>query len=154
MQRRQFLGLGLVAVVATVVPSTLLAQDYRTTNPNTWTAHAVNDAVQALYGTTQTIEEGITVITPDVASDAGGVPVTITSNLSGKSLAVFQDTNPESTVAVFTLNENSIIDFKTNIKLKSDGSKPVTVTVILEGNDGKLYSGTKTLIVPTGGCDS
>lgn len=149
MERRKFLGLGVFAAAAAFAPATLSAEDYRKTKPGAWTAHTVEDAIAKLYGTSTMIEQGVTVTTPDVAANGGAVPVDFSSDIAAKSVAVFQDANPESAVCVFTLTENSVIDFSIKIKMKQSG----TITVVVEGRDGKLYSGKKTLSVALGGCE-
>ncbi|MDP3023878.1 MAG: thiosulfate oxidation carrier protein SoxY [Sulfuricurvum sp.] len=149
MERRKFLGFGIVAAAAALVPGTLSAEDYRKTKPAVWTAHTVDDAITKMYGTNVTIEQGVTLTAPDVAANGGAVPVDFSSDIAAKSVAVFQDANPEATVCAFTLNENSIIDFSIKIKMKQSG----TLTVIVEGKDGKLYSAKKSLSVALGGCE-
>ncbi len=149
MERRKFLGFGIVAAAAALVPGTLTAEDYRKTKPDVWTAHTVDDAIAKLYGSSKTIEQGVTLTAPDVAANGGAVPVDFSSEIAAKSVAVFQDANPESAVCAFTLNENSIIDFSIKIKMKQSG----TLTVVVEGRDGKLYSAKKTLSVALGGCE-
>jgi sulfur-oxidizing protein SoxY len=151
MERRKFLSLSGLAAVAAVVPAAN-AEDYRKTKPTVWTAHTVDDAVMAMYGTKATTESGVTVTMPDVAANGGAVPVNIKSDIDAKSVALFQNANPESAVAAFTIHEGSIINYDLKIKLKSDGIS-ITVTAIVEGKDGKLYSGVKTLTVALGGCE-
>ena len=149
MERRQFLSLTLGALALAVVPASVRAEDYRKLKPTVWTAHTVEDAIMNLYGTTTTIEEGVKLIAPDVASNGGAIPVDFSSNIDAKTVAVFQDANPESAVAVYSLNDSSIIDFSIKIKMKKSG----TITIIVEGKDGKLYSAKKTLDVALGGCE-
>jgi sulfur-oxidizing protein SoxY len=149
MKRREFLGLGVAAVSAILAPASLSAIDYRATKPDAWTAHNVKDAMKALYGTTDTIEKGVKITIPNVAANGGAIPVNIKSDIDGVSVALFQDANPESAVAVWTLNENSIINFDLKIKMKASGS----MTAVVEGKDGKLYSVTKSLEVALGGCE-
>ncbi len=151
MQRRNFLSLGALAAVAVLVP-TANAQDYRQARPTVWTATKVDEAITAMYGTSQTIDSGVTITMPDVAANGGSVPFNIKSDIDAKSVAVFQDANPEAAVAAFTVHEGAIINYDLKIKLKSEG-KPVIVTAIVEGRDGKLYMGTKQLDVAIGGCD-
>jgi len=151
MQRRKFLSLSALAAAAVIVP-TANAEDFRKSKPTVWTAHTVDDAITAMYGTTTTIQSGVTVTTPDPATNSGSVPVNIKSDIDAKSVALFQDANPESAVAVWTTNEHSIIDYDIKIKLRSDGT-PITITAIVEGKDGKLYSSVKQLIVAIGTCD-
>ena len=153
MQRRKFLSLvGLGAVAATVAPAALSATDWRADKPDVWTAHNVEDAIKAMYGSKAIAEGDVKVTTPDVAANGGAVPVNVTSGISAKTVAVFQDANPEAAVIVFDCNEYSVINYDVKMKLKSVG-EPITVTCIVEGTDGKLYSGKRTLDVALGGCE-
>lgn len=152
MQRRKFLSLSGLAAFAAMAPSAINAEDFRKAKPTVWTAHTVEDGIAAMYGTSATTESGISIKMPDVAANGGAVPINIKSDLDIKSIAIFQNANPESAVAAFTVHENSIVDYDLQIKLKSDGT-PITVTVVAEGKDGKLYSGVNTLTVALGGCE-
>ncbi len=150
MNRRKFLGLGVMAVAA--MPATLSALstiDFRATKPDTWTAHKVDEAVKALYGDIKPEEGGVTVKAPKVASNGGAIPVTVKSDISAKSVAVFQDANPEATVCVFNCDKDSIIDYMFKIKMKASG----TITAIVEGQDGKFHKGAITIEVAKGGCE-
>jgi sulfur-oxidizing protein SoxY len=149
MERRKFLSFGALAAVAAFVPANLNAEDYRQTKPDAWKAKTVEDAIAKLYGTSVTIEEGVKVTAPDVAANGGAIPVDVQSDIDAKSVAIFQNANPESAVAVFTIPENAIIDYSIKMKMKSSG----TITVVVEGKDGKLYSASKTLDVALGGCE-
>ena len=149
MQRRKFLGLGAVALSAVLAPQTLSALDYRKAKPNTWTAKNVPDAIKALYGDVKFVDEGIKLTIPAVAANGGEIPVNIQSDIPAKSVALFQDANPESAVAVWTINEHSIINFDLKIKMGGNGS----MTVVVEGQDGKFYHINKALDVAKGGCE-
>jgi len=156
MKRRKFLGLGLMAVAA--MPATLSAIssiDFRATKPDAWKAKTVDDAIKALYGEIKAEESGVTVKAPKVASNGGAVPVTIKSDIAAKTVAVFQNMDPESAVAVFNVPEGGIVDYFLKIKLKAtdeNGGNGV-ITVIVEGRDGKFYKGTMALQVAKGGCE-
>jgi len=153
MQRRKFLSLvGLGAVAMSAAPVALSATDWRADKPDVWTAHNVEDAIKAMYGSKAIAEGDVTVTTPDVAANGGAVPVNVKSGIKAKTVAVFQDANPESAVIVFDCNEYSIVNYDMKMKLKSVG-EPITVTCIVEGTDGKLYSGKRTLDVALGGCE-
>lgn len=147
MERRKFLGLGLAA--AAVMPMALSATDWRKEKPATWTAHKVDPAIEALYGKVALVEQGVTVKAPKVASNGGAVPVKIQSDIPAKTVALFQDANPESTVAVYDIVEHSVIDFSLKIKMKGSG----TLTAIVEGKDGKFYVAKQSLEVALGGCE-
>ncbi len=150
MNRRKFLSFGAVAVAA--MPATLSALtsiDFRATKPDTWTAHNVADSIQKLYGDIKLEESGVSVKAPKVASNGGAIPVTIKSDIPAKSVALLQDANPEATVAVFSTDKDSIIEYMMKIKMKKSG----TITAILEGQDGKFYKGAITIEVALGGCE-
>ena len=145
MERRKFLGLGLTA--AAVLPVALSATDWRQTKPDTWTAKKVDDAIKALYGDIKTEASGIKLKLPKVASNGGAVPVSFKSDIPAKTVALLQDANPESAVAVF--DEPSVIDFSLNIKMKGSG----TISVVVEGKDGKFYRVDQKIEVALGGCE-
>jgi len=150
MNRRKFLGLGVMAMVAMPVAlSALSTIDFRETKPKAWTAHKVDEAIKALYGDITTEEKGVKVKAPKVASNGGAIPVTVKSDISAKSVAVFQDANPEATVCVFNCDKDSVIDYMFKIKMKVSG----TIIAIVEGQDGKFYKGAISIEVAKGGCE-
>jgi len=153
MERRKFLGLGLAAVA--LVPASLSAVDFRETKPKTWTAKKVEDSIKELYGEIKVEEKDVKVKAPKIASNGGAVPISFKTDIPAKSVAVFQDMNPESTVAVFTIPDDAIVDYALKIKLKNtdENKGNGTITVIVEGKDGKFYKGTKSLNVAKGGCE-
>jgi len=147
MERRKFLGLGLAAVA--LVPASLSAVDFRKEKPDAFTAHNVADAIKGLYGDIKTVDGDITVKAPKIASNGGAIPVTIKSGLDLKSIAIFQDANPESAVVVFTIPATGIVNYMTKIKMQGSGE----ITVIAEGKDGKFYKTSQKLEVALGGCE-
>lgn len=137
MKRRHFLALGLC-----VIPymTQALAVDYRNSKPKAWRSSSINDAAMALYGREKfaTIQKSadIELIVPKaIVRDPSNIPITIRSNIKAKTVAVFQDANPKSLVAVFHISEDSIIAYEINIKMEFKG----TIFAVLEGMDGKLY---------------
>lgn len=152
MERRSFLNLLAVSSALSLAPSALSAKDWRKEKPDAWTAHTVDDAIKAMYGSLSFVDEGVTITTPDVAANGGAVPVNVKSDLQAKSVSVFQNANPESAVITFDVTPYTVINFDMKMKLKSEG-KPLTITAIVEGQDGKLYRGTRTLDVALGGCE-
>lgn len=149
MERRQFLSMTLGALALATVPASVRAEDFRNTKPTVWAAHTVEDGIKALYGSTALIEEGVSLTAPDVASNGGAIPVDFSTDLDIKSIAVFQDANPESAVCVYTANEYSVHNYSIKIKMGKSG----TITIVAEGTDGKLYAAKKTLDVALGGCE-
>lgn len=149
MERRKFLSLSGMAAFAAMAPAALNAEDFRASKPDVWTSHTVDDSIAKMYGAISPKEEGVTLKAPDVAANGGAIPVDFATNIPAKTVAVFQDANPESAVAVFTVHENSIVDYSIKIKMKASG----TITIIVEGQDGNFYSAKKTLEVALGGCE-
>ena len=107
------------------------------------------ESIKALYGDIKPEEKGVTVKAPKVASNGGAIPVTVKSDIAAKTVAVFQDANPEATVCVFSVPEGGIVDYMMKIKMKASGK----VTAIVEGTDGKFYVGSQSLEVALGGCE-
>ena len=149
MQRRQFLSMTLGALALATVPASVRAEDFRKTKPTVWAAHTVEDGIKAMYGSTALIEKGVSLTAPDVASNGGAIPVDFSTDLDIKSIAVFQDANPESAVVVYTTNKYSVNNYSIKIKMGKSG----TITIVAEGTDGKLYAAKKTLDVALGGCE-
>jgi len=149
MERRKFLSLTLGALALAVAPASVKAEDYRKLKPTVWTAHTVDDAIKNMYGTTSTIEEGVKLTAPKVASNGGAVPVNFSTKIPAKTIAVFQDANPEAAVCVYSVNKHSVNEYAIKIKMGKSG----TITVVVEGQDGKLYSAKQSLDVALGGCE-
>ncbi len=147
INRRNFLGLGLGALAVSMAPTTLSAINFRETKPKAWTATKVDVAMQELFGTSTTTEGKVKLKAPDIAENGAVIPVEVSSKLKGSKVAIFQDANPEATVAVFTVPEGGIIDYSIRIKMAKTGK----VTAVVEA-DGKLYSTTKDVKVTIGGC--
>jgi len=139
--------LSLVAVAA--MTASLSATDYRAEKPDAWTAKDVPSAIKALYGEITPAEGDIKLKAPKVASNGGAIPVSVKTDIPAKSIAIFQDANPEATVIVFTVPEGTKADFSLKIKMKKSGS----ITAVVEGKDGKFYETKLSLEVALGGCE-
>jgi sulfur-oxidizing protein SoxY len=137
MKRRHFLAFGLC-----VVPfmTQALAFDHRKQQPAAWTSSTINDAAMALYGqekfsTIRKSTEVELIVPKGIVKDRENIPVTIRSNITAKTVALFQDANPKSLVAVFDVAPDSIIEYELFIRMEFKG----TVFAVIEGLDGKLY---------------
>ena len=148
MERRKFLSLGAVAAAATVLPSSVSATDFRKEAPAAWEAAGSAEAVKALFGDIKPIEGKIKMKAPKLAENGGAVPIGMKSKVKVTTVALFQDANPRSAVAVFELGENGVFDIKTKIKMR----KTANVTIIAKGTDGKFYSQIQKVEVSIGGC--
>lgn len=147
MNRRNFLGLGLGALAVSMAPSTLSAVNLRETKPKAWTATKVDEGMKEIFGTTSTTKGKVKLKAPDIAENGAVIPLTVSSKLAGSKVAIFQDANPEATVAVFTVPAGGIVDYSVRIKMAKTG----TVTAVVE-EGGKLYSASKLVKVTIGGC--
>lgn len=147
MNRRNFLGLGLGALAVSMAPSTLSAVNFRETKPKAWTATKVDEGMKEIFGTTSTTKGKVKLKAPDIAENGAVIPLTVSSKLAGSKVAIFQDANPEATVAVFTVPAGGIVDYSVRIKMAKTG----TVTAVVE-EGGKLYSASKLVKVTIGGC--
>lgn len=148
MNRRNFLSLGLGAVAVSMIPAQLSAVNFRETKPKAWDAKKIDGALQEVFGTsTMTESKKVKLKAPDIAENGAVIPVTVSSKLAGSKVAILQDANPESLVAVFTVPEGGIIDYSVRIKMQKTGN----VTAIIE-EGGKLYSSSKLVKVTIGGC--
>ncbi len=158
MERRQFLSMTLGALALAVVPASVRAEDFRKSKPAVWTAHTVDDAIMAMYGKKDLTMSGVKLTAAKVASDSpkkavasngGAIPVDFSVSVPAKTVAVFQDANPEAAVCVFTVTKYDAMDYSIKIKMAKSG----TITVVAEGTDGKLYAVKQTLDVALGGCE-
>jgi len=149
MNRRKFLGFFGSAVALSALPVNLSADDYRKLKPKVWEAKTVDDAIKSLYGTTEMIEKGVKLKLPKVASSGGAVPVKFGTKIPAKTVALFQDSNPESAVMVYTVGKYDLTQYFVKIKMGKSG----TITVVVEGLDGKLYVAKQSLEVAAGGCE-
>jgi len=156
MKRRKFLGLSLLVAAAG-----LNALDFRKEKPAAWTEKNVFDgekptqqgidaAIKDLYGDVKLTESSdVKIKLPKVANNGGQVPVAFKSSIDAKTVAVFQDVNPECLVAVYELNDNTVLDYFLKIKMKKSGS----IYVVVEGKDGKYYMAKQSIEVALGGCE-
>lgn len=137
MKRRHFLALGLC-----VFPYTMqaLGIDYRKLRLDAWKASSINDAALALYGreTFATIQKSAEIelkVPKPIVKDPENIPIGIRSGIKAKTVAIFQDANPKSLVAVFHVGEEGTVAYELTIKMDFKG----TLFGVVEGIDGKLY---------------
>lgn len=146
LNRRNFLGLGLGAIAASVAPSTLSAVDFRKEKPKAWEQTKVDAAIKEIFGTSETAEGKVKLKAPDIAENGAVIPVSVEAK-SGSKVAILQDANPETLVAVFTVPKGGIIDYDVRIKLAKTGN---VIAIVEDG--GKLYKTSKEVKVTKGGC--
>ena len=146
MKRRNFLGLGLGVLAASVVPSTLSAANYRTDKPKAWDEKKVDTAIKEMFGTDVTASGKVKLKAPDIAENGAVIPVTVSAK-SASRVAILQDANPETLVAVFDVPKGGIVDYSIRIKMQKTGN---IIAVVEDG--GKLYKASKLVKVTIGGC--
>jgi sulfur-oxidizing protein SoxY len=150
MDRRKFFGVSAVAVATLFMSSTdLKAVDFRATKPKAWAAEKSPEAIKALYGNAGLKKtDKIKMKAPKLAENGGSIPINVKTSLDLESLAVFQDANPRSLTAVFTIPKDAIIDYDLRIKMR----QTAVVTIVGKGRDGTLYTVAKEIDVSIGGC--
>mgnify|MGYP003958118149 CR=1 FL=1 len=150
MNRRNFLSFAGSVLALSAIPLNLNAEDYRKLKPSVWTAHNIDDATKALYGMkTPILSDDIKIDVPKINSSGAAVPVKFSTTIDAKTIALFQDANPESAVAVFDVNIYDMKKYDVKIKMEKDGE----VMVLVEGTDGKIYMAKVATQVAAGGCE-
>jgi sulfur-oxidizing protein SoxY len=150
MDRRNFLTFAGSVLALSVIPMNLSAEDYRKLKPKVWTAHTIDDATKALYGMKTPIEsDQIKITVPKINSSGAAVPVKFETSLDAKTVALFQDANPESAVGVYDVTLYDMKKYEVKVKLEKD----CTVMVLVEGTDGNIYMAKATTKVAAGGCE-
>jgi sulfur-oxidizing protein SoxY len=150
MDRRNFLTFAGSVIALSVIPVNLSAEDYRKLKPKVWEAHTIDDATKALYGMKTPIEsDQIKITVPKINSSGAAVPIKFETSLDAKTVALFQDANPESAVGVYDVTLYDMKKYEVKIKLEKD----CTVMVLVEGTDGKIYMAKATTKVAAGGCE-
>ena len=149
INRRKFLGYGIGILAAGMLPTNLMATNFRTTKPKVWEAKTPKEAIKELFGTNEMIKNGVKLKAPDIAENGAVIPITIKKVPMGtKTVAIFQDADPESATAVFTMHPRSIGD---NLSVRIKMQKTGKVIVVADVN-GKLHYDEKTVKVTIGGC--
>lgn len=139
-----------ILLVILLVIYNLNGEDFRKTHPDMWQSTTMDSAIKSLYGHTKIIPDSrVFLKAPKVAANGGAVPVTIKTTIPAKSVAIFQDSNPKSAVAVFNVAKDAIVNYTIKIKLKSTG----TILAVVEGLDGNLYGTAIIVEVAVGSCD-
>jgi len=150
MNRRNFLSFAGSTIALCVIPMNLSAEDFRKSKPDVWTAHTIDDATKALYGMKTPIQsDKIKIRVPKINSSGASVPIKFETTLDAKTIALFQDSNPESAVAVFDVNKYDLKKYDVKIKMEKDG----VIMVLVEGTDGQIYMAKASTQVAAGGCE-
>ena len=149
MKRRYFLTLGFM----TSLGSRLLAMDYRKYYPKAWAASSLDDAAMLLYGrekfsTLKKSKDIILTVPSGIVSDRQNIAITVDTTIEAKTLALFQDVNPTSLVAVFNLTDQSVLPYEMYIRMERKG----TLFSVVEGVNSSLYYDRKYVDILTMSC--
>jgi len=151
-KRRVFLkgslAAGTVAVAAgagLLAPQAVLAAWPK----DAFSAKSPEDALSGAFGSAQSETSAqIKIKAPDIAENGAVVPVTITSDIAGvETIALLSAANNAPLVALFNLDQGTIADVSTRIKMGKTGD---VIAVVKAG--GKLHSNRKSVKVTIGGC--
>lgn len=151
MKRRTFLKgtvaggmLGVAASAGLLAPRMVLAA----WPESAFNAKNVDDALEALLGSTTTAESGdIKIKAPDIAENGAVVPITISTGMKAESISVFIAKNPSPLATSFALGGSTLGFVSTRVKM---GKTSDLIAVVKAG--GKLHSAKKTVKVTIGGC--
>lgn len=140
--RRWFLFLGFMAL-----GSKLFGKEYHEMHPQAWSFSSINDAAMALYGkekfATMQKSDAVVLEVPSVIKDPERIPIVVGTTLEAKTIAIFQDRQEKSLVAVFDVSvqhsagsvQKDAVAFEFEMKMESKG----TLFAVVETLDEKLY---------------
>jgi len=133
--------------------SPLMPIDFRERYPKAWKVDTINKAALTLYGekkfaTLQKSDRINLILSSGIVEDRDNITVGIESTLQAKSVALFQDTNPQSLVAVFEVNEQMVLSYEVTIRMLFKG----TLFAVIEDINGQLYYARKYVDILTLSC--
>ena len=127
--------------------------DYRKYYPQAWDASSLNDAAMALYGrkkfsTLRKSKDVVLTVPSGIVEDRQNILIRVDTTIEAKTLALFQDVNPTSLVAVFNLTDQSVLPYEMYIRMERKG----TLFAVVEGVNGSLYYDRKYVDILTMSC--
>jgi sulfur-oxidizing protein SoxY len=151
MKRRTFLKgtvasgmLGVAASAGLLAPRMVLAA----WPESAFAAKSIDDALDALLGSTTTAESGdIKIKAPDIAENGAVVPITISTGMAAESISILIAKNPAPLACSYALGSSTQGFVSTRVKM---GKTSDLIAVVKSG--GKLHSAKKTVKVTIGGC--
>ncbi len=112
-----------------------------------FTANSMEDALNSLIGTTESVEGDIVIKAPTIAENGAVVPISVTSNIpETQSISVVVVDNPQPLIASFDLTESAPY-VSTRIKMAKTSK-----VVALVNAKGKFYNTAAEIKVTIGGC--
>jgi len=142
--RRLFLKGAAAAAALMALPRALLAWPDKA-----FKANSRDDAMQALFGTTDSSESSAVMLNaPDIAENGRVVPISVSSTLEGvTSISILVEQNPSPLAASFDLGPGAVPEVSTRLKM----GKTSNVIAVVKA-DGKLHTAQKEVKVTIGGC--
>ncbi|MDH5190439.1 MAG: thiosulfate oxidation carrier protein SoxY [Gammaproteobacteria bacterium] len=152
MKRRLFLkgtlAGGAIAVAASaglLIPTTVLAAWPK----SAFDAKKVDDAINALAGTTSTTSSGkVKINAPEIAEVSAEVRITVDVEMDNvESISIIVENNPSPFTAHFEIPAGTLGYVSTRVKMAKTSN-----VIALVKSGGKLYSAQKEVKVTVGGC--
>jgi len=151
IKRRTFLkgtvatgALGVAIGAGLLKPTTVMAAWPETA----FQAKKLDDAISALFGSSNLKEGDVKIKAPDIAENGAVVPITVSTKAQNvETIAVFVEKNPQPLAASFDLLGNIDGTISTRIKM---GETSDVIAVVKSG--GSLITARKTVKVTIGGC--
>ena len=143
--RRKVIKGGVMSGLVTLVglPKLLLAAWPK----DAFKAKSMDDALNALMGTTEAEDGDIIIKAPEIAENGAVVPISVTSNIANtESISIIVPKNPQPLAASFELMGGEPF---VSVRVKMAETSNV-VGVVRSGD--KLYRGMKEVKVTIGGC--
>ena len=113
--------------------------DYRKLKSKLWSKLSVEEAISELYGVVKDPIEGrISLTGPEETFCEQRIPVNISSEIDLESVAIFTDKTEKPTLAVFSISEGNIINYKIYIKIYHTCTD-YTIYVIGKDRNGQYY---------------
>ena len=104
------------------------------------------EAILKLYGSQKAIPNVLQVKSPEVVENSSSVPVSINSPIEIESLALLENSNPRSVIAVWDITKGAIVKkYAFSFKMNCNNGCNTKITAMAKGRDGKLYKTVKPI---------
>lgn len=127
--------------------------NYRRLKPKVWEALNIEEAITELYGIIKNpIKDKINLSGPESTYCDENIPIHISSDIDLESLAIFNDKIEHPAIAIFSIPNNSIIDFNFGIKMFKTCTDYSVVAIGKDRNGNVYKTSTKGRIACADGC--
>lgn len=115
------------------------AIDYKKLKPKVWKALTTKEAVTELYGLIKKpITNKIMLSGPESGYCEENIPIHISSDVDLESFAIFTDAIEHPAIAIFSIPNKSIVNFKLNVKIFKVCTD-YSIIVVGKDRDGNIY---------------